>query len=73
MKKTLLIIGITSLVTGILCLAASLFFNHMAHSIMDGSSSLYVRLYQRRDICMYAGVGLSLAGIAVLIIRRIKG
>ena len=73
MKKALLIIGITVLVAGILFLGASVFFNHMAHSIMDGTASLYQRLYRRRDLCMYAGIGLSLAGAAVLILRRFKG
>ena len=72
MKKALLIIGIIVLVAGILFLGTSWFYHHMAHNIMDGSADLYHRMFRRRDICMYIGIGLSLAGAALLIIRHFK-
>ena len=69
MKKTLLIIGIVLLTAGGLCFGAGGFFHWMYGSVMDGSASLYRRLYRLRSVFLLIGTGLSVSGAVALAAR----
>ena len=71
MKKTLLVIGVTLLAAAVICFILSLWFRHMHGSVLDGSAGLYERLYRRFQMFLYWGIGLSVSGAALLLIRFI--
>ena len=71
MKKTLMIIGIILLATAALCLLAALFFHHMHGSVMDGSASLYARLYRRYLLFLRSAIASGVLGALTLFISVI--
>ena len=71
MKKTLLIIGIVLLVSAAVCLALALYFHWAVYSVLDGSQNLYDRLFRMRRSFLLSGIGLSVSGALILVIRRL--
>ncbi len=66
MKTTLVRIGAIMLAGALISLLIGLWFRYLGHSVMDGSSALYARLFNRASLFMKLGAGL-LAGAVVLL------
>ena len=71
MKKILFRIGIVLLVLAAISLGAALFYHWAASSVMDGSQSLYARLFRQRRFFMLLGAGLSITGLVMMVISRV--
>ncbi len=69
MKKVLLKCGICLLVLAVICFGIAVFYHWAVFSVMDGTKNLYDRLFRMRRIFLYAGIALSIAGAAALVIR----
>lgn len=72
MKKMLLIAGIILIIAGVLSLlyAALNLFGY--YHVLDGSTELYSRMYQRMITFGLSGIVLAVLGTACLIIRLKK-
>ncbi len=71
MKKTLLIIGIILLIAAVISFGICGFFRWAAGSVLDGTASLYARLFRRYRIFLSLGIGLSVPGAALVVISRV--
>lgn len=69
MKKLLLIVGIMSMVACVLSLLLAVMFWIGYYQVLDGSSELYIRLYQRRMICLKSGIIFLIIGTVCMLIR----
>ena len=60
------------LVVAVMCFGLSLFFNHIALSVMDASNEFIHNAFTRAMIFRNCGIGLAAAGIVCLLIRFLK-
>ncbi|MBQ4425592.1 MAG: hypothetical protein II882_07660 [Lachnospiraceae bacterium] len=65
MKKVLFILGLSLLAAALISFGISLWFHHMGGSVLDGTASLYARLFRRQQFFLWLGIGLSVSGAAL--------
>jgi hypothetical protein len=66
MKTVLVRIGAVMLAGALISLLIGLWFRYLGHSVMDGSSALYGRLFSRASLFLKIGCSL-MAGAVVLL------
>ncbi len=71
MKKTLLILGIILIAAAAISFGISILMRWVAGSAQDISSQHYARLIGRFQLFLFLGIGLSVSGAVMLVIRMI--
>ena len=69
LKKAVFAAGIILIIGALVCFGLSLFFNHIALSVMDASNEFIHNAFTRAMIFRNCGIGLAAAGIVCLVIR----
>lgn len=72
LKKAVFAAGIILIIGALVCFGLSLFFNHIALSVMDASNEFIHNAFTRAMIFRNCGIGLAAAGIVCLVIRFLK-
>ena len=71
MDKLLLVVGIISIVAGVLSLLYAALNRFAYYHLLDAEGDIYKKLHRRRAVSFAAGIALAVVGIACLFIRSI--
>ena len=71
MKKTLLILGILLIAAAVISFCVSILMRWAAGSALDISPEHYARLIGQFRLFLFLGIGLSVSGAVMLVIRMI--
>jgi len=69
MKKLLLILGIVSIIVGMIALLFSALQRHGYYHLLDGDADMYIGLRRKMIIFFVIGIVLEVIGTACIIIR----
>jgi len=70
MKKLLLIIGVATIIVGVIALLFSALQGYGYYHLLDGDADLYIRLQRRMILFFVIGIILVEVGVLCIIIRR---
>ena len=70
MKKLLLIIGVATIIVGVIALLFSALQGYGYYHLLDGDADLYIRLHRRMILFFVIGIILVVVGVLCIIIRR---
>ena len=68
MKTVLVRIGAIMLDGALISLLIGLWFRYLGHTVMDGSSAMYARLFGRASLFMKLGAGFLVGAVVLLVV-----